>query len=362
VSGEIMFSNDLKSFIILNIYFLLIIDFILVVSVYYVIIKGKRLEKKYKNQKAVLTPIVTRYIQNGGQTSEVKSAIKGDYRKEVAIDIMLDYSDQHSIDIGQIFAVLDLDQAMMDKLDRKLDIKHLRKLAFMRSEKAYPFLIKTAAMSDDFDLVYMCFIGLSMIALPKDKKENAIHRLVASDIAKDRKIEVLRQFDFSFEEWFAILENEDTQEGKVIFLRNILEKEGIKDPAYSDRLLSYLDDDTEVRVAAILALCSSGNDKYAGVMASLYEKEESWEVRVSIAKGVSSFSYRLVKDLLQKMMKDEEWWVRYNAIKTIVSMGSEGLFTLIELSLDEDKNIADLAYYFLNANKEVYNTVKNVEV
>lgn len=62
------------------------------------------------------------------------------------------------------------------------------------------------------------------------------------------------------------------------------------------------------------------------------------------------------------MTKDTEWWVRYDAMKSIIAMGDEGLFSLIDLSLEvKDRNISDLAYYFLNANTDVYNTVKNIE-
>ena len=84
---------------------------------------------------------------------------------------------------------------------------------------------------------------------------------------------------------------------------------------------------------------------------------------MTVAKGLSNFSMEPVKDILLKMTKDAEWWVRYNAVKSIVAMGEEGLFILIDLSLEkENKNVADLAYYFLNSNKHVYNIVKNLEV
>ena len=84
---------------------------------------------------------------------------------------------------------------------------------------------------------------------------------------------------------------------------------------------------------------------------------------MAVAKGLSSFPFPRVKETLLKMTRDEQWWVRFNAIKSIVAMGEEGVFTLIDLSLDKtDSRIADLAYYFLNANADVYNVVKNIEV
>ena len=356
-----MFSSNLKSFIMMNIYLLIIIDIVMILLIYFILFKSKRMDKKYKAQKVAISDQIIQYIQTGDRIEEVKKAIKDNFRKQVAIDIMIEYSEKNEVDISEKFIELELDNAMIQKLQQKMDIKYLRKLAFMRSRRAYSFLMKTA-LSDDFDLSYLCFIGLSMIELPNRKKEEAIQALVNANIAIDRKIEVISQFKVSFDEFFKLLKKQTSSEGKVIFLRNLIDKEQLKTQDYSDSLLEYFKDDKEVRVAAVLAICSSRNDKYIDFLSKLYEMEESWEVRVSIAKGLSHFSYSLTKDLLQKMTRDKEWWVRYNAIKTIVSMGSEGLFTLVELSLNEDKNIADLAYYFLNANQEVYNTVKTVEV
>ena len=209
----------------------------------------------------------------------------------------------------------------------------------------------------------MSFFGLSLIDLPMDKKEIAIKKLIISNIVRDRIIEILSRYNLKFEEWLELLEKEETIEGKVIFIKNIMTKEEIKNEKNSDKLQKFLKDEKEIKIAAILALCSSKNEKYIDELIKVYENEENWEVRVAVAKGLSNFNIEPVKDILLKMTKDKEWWVRYNAVKSIVAMGEEGLFTLIDLSLEkEDKNVSDLAYYFLNSNKDVYNTVKNIEV
>ena len=202
-----------------------------------------------------------------------------------------------------------------------------------------------------------------LIELPEDKTEIAIKKLVVSSIISDRIIEILSRYNLKFEEWLNLLEKEETIEGKVIFIKNIMVKEEIKNEINSDRLLKFTKDESEVKIAAILALSSSKNEKYIVELIKIYENEEKWQVRVAVAKGLSNFKLERVKVTLLKMTKDSEWWVRYNAVKSIVAMGEEGLFTLIDLSLEkEDKKVSDLAYYFLNSNKHVYNIVKNLEV
>jgi hypothetical protein len=232
----------------------------------------------------------------------------------------------------------------------------------MRVETAYSTLLELT-QEEDLDVSYMSFFGLSLIRLPEDKTEIAIKKLVTSSIISDRIIEILSRYNLEFEEWLQLLEKEETIEGKVIFIKNIMIKEEIKNQNNSDRLEKFLKGETEVKIATINALCSTKNEKYIEEFIKIYENEENWQVRVAVAKGFSGFKIERVKDTLLKMTKDKEWWVRYNAVKSIVAMGEEGLFTLIDLSLEkDDKKVSDLAYYFLNSNKNVYNIVKNLEV
>ena len=356
-----MFSNDIKSFIILNIYLLIVVDVFLLVSIYYVIMKDLKKEYKRKKQTLIIKPRVLDYIENEDMLYDVKKLIHSHFIKNIVIDIMLDYSQENDKNISNKFSQLELDRTLINRLQSKVDLESLRKLSFMRSETAYPILLQLA-LSDDLDVSHMSFIGLSLIDLTWEKKETIIKELVICDMEADRKIELLGRFELALEKWLELLEKEETAEGKVIFIKNITQKDEIRNQKVADRLFKFLKDEKEVRIAAVLALCSSKNEKFIDDLVDVYEKEESWEIRVAVAKGISNFNYERVKHILLKMTKDSEWWVRYNAIKSIVSMGAEGVFTLIDLSLDEDKNISELAYYFLNSNKDVYNTVKDIRV
>lgn len=356
-----MFSNDMKSFIILNIYFLIVVDLFLLVSIYYVKISDIKKENKRKKQTLVIKPRVLAYIENEDRLCDVKKLMHSNFIKNVVIDIMLEYSQQNDKNISKKFNQLELDHTLITGLQRKVDLVSLRRLAFMRSETAYPILLQLA-QSEDLDISYMSFFGLSLIDLTKEKKETVIKELVICDMEADRKVELLGRFELLFDEWLELLEKEETTEGKDIFLRNIMQKDEIRSQNKAGRLRKFLKDEMEVKIAAILAICSSKDERFIDELIDVYEKEERWEIRVAVAKGISNFKYERVKHILLKMTKDREWWVRYNAIKSIVSMGEEGVFTLIDLSLDDDKNISELAYYFLNSNKDVYNTVKDIRV
>ncbi|MBC3797656.1 HEAT repeat domain-containing protein [Acetobacterium tundrae] len=357
-----MFSNNIQSFVILNIYILIIVNVILLFSIYYEIIKDKIKKKHYEKSSIYLKPKIISYLNDENQKAEVCRTLKNTYLKIVAIDIMLDYAEVNHVNLSEQFVNLDLVNLLIKKFKKKMNIVYLKKLALMGSKNAYNVLMDSA-QSEDLDISYMSYFGLSRIKIQNDKKEAAIKKLVVSNIVTDRIIEILRQFDLEFIDWLELLEKEETVKGKFIFIKTIMVKDEIKSEEYSDRMEKFLKDQREVKIAAIQALCNSQNEKYIAELIKIYENEENWQVRVAVAKGLSSFKFKDVEDALLNMTKDSEWWVRYNAIKSIVAMGEDGLFSLIDLSLkSKDENISDLAYYFLNSNQDVYNTVKNIEV
>jgi len=355
-----MFSNNIKSFIILTIYILIIIDLGLLCAIYYQIIKDRIQTRKYKKTYTEFKPRVITCLEDEGKFFEVNRLLKSNFTKELVIDIMINYSENKHLDLSNKFIQLNLDTYLIKKILKRVDIVYLRKLAYMRVATAYDTLLKLA-ITEDLDISYMCFFALSMIELPELKKEIVINKLVASNILSDRIVEILNKYNLRFEEWMKLLEKEQTKKGKVVFIKNIMLKEEIKLEKNSNRLQKFLSDEKEVKIAAIDALCSTKNEKYINNLITIYDIEEDWTVRVAVAKGFRFFKLDSVKNVLLKMTKDKEWWVRYDAIKSIVAMGDEGLFTLVDLSLEvDDKNVADLAYYFLNSNKDVYNTVMSM--
>jgi hypothetical protein len=356
-----MFSSNIKSFIILNIYLLVFVNILLVFSIYYQIVKEKIRTKRYKSEYKVLSQIINEFINGREGQYEVEKLLNSDLSKNVAIDIMTDYAQKNEVDISQKYMQLKLDDYLIVKLRANLDITYLKKLAFIGVETAYDLLMKFAD-SKDLDICYTSFFALSNIKLTDEKKEIVINKLVKSDIITDRIIEILNKFDLDMDVWLELLEKEESQKGKVIHLMNVGAKADISKEEYSDMIVGYLKDEFEIRIATIFAICRSGNEKYLNELGNIYKNEEEWKVRAAIAKGLGNFEFEKVREILIAMTKDDEWWVRYDSIKSIVAMGEDGLFTIIDLSLDsKDKNISNLAYYFLNSNKDVYDTVKNIE-
>ncbi|MDF2587781.1 MAG: hypothetical protein K0S41_1622 [Anaerocolumna sp.] len=351
----------MRTLVILNIIILLFIITIILIVIYFQTIRDKLKHQKYQATLYDLTPMVLKTIENRFYLPELQSLLNNDFKRFVAIDILIDYSEKEDVDLSKLFIQLKMDTPLIKKLYKRTNMKHLKKLVLMRVNSAYDILLKLAG-SENLDISYLSYFGLALMELPVDKKEEVMKRLIHSSIVSDRIVEILSKFKMVFEKWMELLLNETTSTGKIIYMKNIMTKEEIKQENYTDCFLNFLKDDREVKIAAIKIISNSENEKYLKDLIHVYENEEDWQVRMSVTKGLSNFKFTLVKDSLIKMTSDAEWWVRYNAIKSIVAMGEEGIYTLIDLTLDvNNKSISDLAYYFLNSNKDVYNIVKGTK-
>ncbi|MFL0246316.1 HEAT repeat domain-containing protein [Candidatus Clostridium stratigraminis] len=355
-----MFSNNMQAFILINIYVLFVINAFILIAIFYQIIKTKIVENRNSKIIAEISSLIFKHIEEAGDLLELKAVTNSTYRKMIAIDILIECSEKDNNDISEIIEELKLDLFLINKIKRSPNLKYLRKLAFMKVASAYEILLQYSN-SEDLDIKYTCYFGLSMLNVEQDKKYFIIHKLVNSDILSDRIIEILNRIKLEFEEWLKLLEAEESEIGKIIFLKILTGREELKTEVYSDRLVKFLKDKKEVRIAAVTAICSSKNQIYIDELYDMFMSEKEWEVRVAITKGMTNFDSKLIKDKLIYMIKDEEWWVRFNAAKAISSMGEEGIYTLIELSIDKnDEDASALAYYFLNSNKDIYETVKNI--
>lgn len=355
-----MFSNNMQNFILINIYVLLVVNVGILIVIFYQIIKTKIVEKRNRKITAEISSLISKYIKEAGDLIELKAVINSSYRKMFAIDILNEYLEKDNENISEIIKELKLDLFLINKIKRSQNLKYLRKLAFMKVPSAYEVLLQYSN-SEDLDIKYTCYFGLAMLNVEKDKKYFIVHKLVNSDILSDRIIEILNRINLEFEEWLELLEREESEIGKIIFLKILTGREELKTKVYSDRLLKFLKDKKEVRIAAVTAICSSKDQIYIDKLYDMFISEGEWEVRVAITKGMTNFDSKLIKDKLIYMIKDKEWWVRFNAAKAISSMGEEGIYTLIELSIDKnDEDASALAYYFLNSNKDVYETVKTI--
>lgn len=351
-----MFSNNMISFIIINIYILIVVNILLIFSIYYIIIRKKIWNKKYNKAQGLLQDKVNTYIENG-QAKVLRKYTKNKINKKVIFDMLVKYSRENDEDISNRFEYLNLDKDIIKRTVKKLNYEDIKNISYMRVRGAYEVLQK-GIKSDNFDVRYMSFYAISLMSLDDRKKEIIISELIKSEINRDRIIEIIDNFKLNLEECFYFLKKQGSENGKTVFLRILNEERYELSEEKADELLPFLNDSKEVRLSSVLVISKTKIKKYLQIILDLYKKEEAFEVRVAITKGMNNFDDEEIIEPLKIMAYDNNWWVRFNAIEILAKKSIDGVYALIDLSLDSNnKEVSDLAYYFLNANTNVHNTI-----
>jgi HEAT repeat protein len=101
----------------------------------------------------------------------------------------------------------------------------------------------------------------------------------------------------------------------------------------------------EVRIASLKAaeaLGDIGDNEYINKILSL-EFDQEWEVRAFLAKFLKKVKTDNSVEGLKRLMKDMNWFVRYNAANSLAEQGEKGIKALIDLLNSEDKFARDKA-------------------
>ncbi|MEG0774738.1 HEAT repeat domain-containing protein [Clostridium sp.] len=354
-----MFSNNIMSFIMLNIYLLLIVNMIMLSVIFISISKDKLETYRYSEVYKSLKPLVLRYIKNGDNLRRVKTKSRGKYKFKILLDMMLEYAKDNNVEIIDRFERLECVDYLIKKGKRGVDLDIIKAFSIIKSPKAYEILMCWTS-SEDFEEKYMSFYALSLLKLEEERIETVIDKLINSSVVRDRQIEIINNFNLSIDKYINLLEVQKTEFGKVVLLRVIKSKIEIVQEQYSERIVKYLDMEKEIKIAAVLTIASSMNEKYLPILVKTYQCEDQWEIRAAVAKALINFKSENILELLKTMIYDEAWWVRTNALETLEQLGTEGIHILVDLSLDTaNEKVASLAYNILNSNKNIYETAKS---
>jgi hypothetical protein len=347
------------SFIVLNIYLLLAVNMIMLSVIFISVSKDKLESYRYNKTYKSLKPLVHRHIEKGDNLRRIKTKSRGKYRFKIVLDMMLEYAKENNVEIIDKFESLGCVDYLIKKGKRGIDLDIIKAFSIIKSPKAYDTLI-CWTNSEDFEEKYMSFYALSLLRLEEDRIKNVIDKLVNSSVVRDRQIEIINNFNLSIDKYISLLEEQETEIGKVVLLRVIKSKKEIMEVQYSEKIVKYLDMEKEIKIAAVLTLASSMNVKYLPLLVKTYQCEDRWEIRAAVAKALINFKSENILELLKIMIYDEAWWVRTNALETLAQLGTEGIHILVDLSLDvTNEKVASLAYHLLNSNKNVYETVKS---
>lgn len=335
-----------------------VINLMLIITIIFVAVKRDIQEKKKQQIQDEIYNTVIQYLEDKIDKSKIVEYQKKKPYNQVVFQIMLDFGKEENI--SHKFDELGYTDKILRLFERSSKLEYVKYLGIMKTERGIPLLMKSR-LSGDFEVQYSCSYVISKFSLNEIQLEEYLEHLFASNILRDRIIEMIENLNLPIEYIFMKLKTSSEYE-KVIFIRSLEGKDELKKETNSDQLLGYLTQSIEIKIAAIIALASTKNNRYMPILMKCYQKEEQWEVRSSIAKMMLNFNGKEVIQALEIMVFDDNWWVRYNSAAVLSRKGKEGISVLMNLTTGDNKSVSDMAYYQLNANKHVYDVVNKDEM
>lgn len=315
--------RDTMNYLLLDVALLVVISLFitnLCIVIFTVIINQKyRLnEKSYQKACKQIQPIMEEKINDPSQLVERLNFFETKKERKVVFDTLMKYAQKPETAENSLWVLEQLgfyDELIADA-SKKLTLQHIQFFSQLRFHKAFPLLIK-GTISKNFEIKYNSFYAISSLPLSEKELPIYIEALLESSIMSDRIIDMLNHLHMDVEKILHFLREATLDKNKIILLlvlRNRLKKE---DPILVNQLLPYLEESREVRIATIRALATSESDFYFSFFQELYKKEIDWQVRAVLAKDLPLLNAPSEQELLMDMLKDENWWVRHNAINNM---------------------------------------------
>ena len=325
----------------LGINFILFI-FLLIRKMYMKILISKKeyLEKKYEEQ-------ILSYISNRDKSIIIIPRTKLEIR--VFRDLLLNYS---SLLTGETKELLN-DFAAKDSLIADIRKKLLSNNPWKKRIGAYQagefgfdefseILLKQLKTSDK-ELFYITSRALIKLG-GKLYIKQVLYQAVKE--AKMEKNNILTLVELVEEDINDILDEamaEDNAFLNAIALEIYGQRQYMEAVFWIDKMISspY----KEVRIASLKAaeaLGDIGDNEYINKILSL-EFDQEWEVRAFLAKFLKKVKTDNSVEGLKRLMKDMNWFVRYNAANSLAEQGEKGIKALIDLLNSEDKFARDKA-------------------
>jgi hypothetical protein len=274
--------------------------------------------KNYQRAYEQIQPIIEEKIIDPSQLVEKLRFFKTNKEREVVFDTLMKYAQKPETAENSLWALgqLDFYDELMDNASKKLTLQHIQLFSQLRFHKAFPLLIK-GTTNKNFEIKYNSFYAISSLPLSDKELPIYIDALLESAIMRDRIVDMLNHLHIDVEKILHFLSEVTLDKNKIILLlvlRNRLKKE---DSLLGNQLLPYLEESREVRIATIRTLATSENDFYFSFFQELYKKEIDWQVRAVLAKDIPLLNAPGEQEILMEMVKDDNWWVRHNAINNL---------------------------------------------
>lgn len=195
-----------------------------------------------------------------------------------------------------------------------------------------------------FSLYYSFFDGISY-----QDQQDMLDAILAASFSGKRKSEMIRRLSFSNGELLQRLTPETNTETQIVLIRSLNAYTLTAEEEAS--LASAAKHTPQLQQAAIFCLLKSPLQNSFPFLQQLALSSTISDIRESVAIALAECTHLQAGELLDKMMMDPEWQVRYQAAGSMIRQNTEGIRHLKSIALGPAGESRDTARHYLELNR-----------
>lgn len=360
----------MEQYVYLSIMFFSLIIFFLYIYILYDKLlesnKSKIIQKYFKELEPYINSIIKEFINGkdeGFSTLEnLKIICRNKYKREITEKILLYYFENSKGEflqrLIQLCEHVEIIQYEIKSLKNKDNLKKAlaaKRLGEFRSREPIETLLNELNTTNT-DVKYNILLALAKIG-DEDSFIKAFKNINSAVVLSERSlIEIADSFEGDKNKIYKYMINENNSFTASIFIKSAGNH---KNKFLSHEISKYLfSEDKELKIAAIKAIGSIGDEEYLDSIISLLDDKE-WEVRAVSARALGNFTNNKILLPLVKALSDSQWYVRFNAATSILNH-SEGIDVVSHVFQGEDRFAKDIIISAIeNSSKNIIYLYEN---
>lgn len=344
----------------------MIVDIILVVFLLLYKLIRRNQEEKYRRFEQTLQDEFEYSMINLSPT-EFSNRYRNSKQRKYIYKLMISIASQKEYDFHGIFDEMGFTDEEMYKVSKFSDLQSLKDLSIIKSPRSYHLLL-SLLKSDLPEVSYRSGYAIASLKLNSDQQIEVVNSLIESNIVTQKAIEIIDLMSPALEDFFPLLQDQETDRGKLILLNYLHHKIIDQSSQYkflqkqlllqSERVcnavMPFLHENEEIVIAAIKVLGNTRHNNAFHLLKKLYSENPGPNIKAAIAQELDKFSWTETIDMLKEMAQDRNYWVRLNAYETLSNLGENGKKAIIEMSKTSPYPSTNfLVYQLLNRNENL---------
>jgi len=344
----------------------LIVDILLIIFLLVYKLFRRNQEEKYRRFEQSLQDEFE-YSMVNLSPAEFSNRYRYSKQRKYIYKLMISIASQKEYDFHGIFDEMGFTDEEMYKVSKNCDLQSLKDLSIIKSPRSYHLLL-SLLKSDIPEVSYRSGYAIASLKLNGEQQIEIVNALLDSNIVSQKAIEIVDLMNPPLEDFFPLLQSQETDRGKLILLNYLNHKITDQSSQYkflqkqlllqAERVCNlvkpYLRENEEIVISAIKVLGNTRHHNALEALKNLYFDNPVSNVKAAIAQELDKFSWTETIEILKEMAQDRNYWVRLNAYEALSNLGENGKKAIIEMSQTSPYPSTNfLVYQLLSRNENL---------